>query len=132
MDQRLYFVLGDLALNLGAGALVGWLAWLLIPAGWNMWLAMFVAMIAGMLLASVLFVPASIYLGAMEVMIPLMLTGMLAGMIAGMRGAMGLVDAGGAAFEGAVSGLACIVAVWILNNSLRGSQAIDSGGSCDG
>ncbi|TGD71560.1 hypothetical protein E4634_18110 [Mangrovimicrobium sediminis] len=122
MDNRLYFVLGDLLANLLGGAFIGWLVWLMIPTGWNMWLAMFIAMAVGMLLATFVFIPFSIFLGAMEVMVPLMLTGMVAGMVTGMRGAMGMLDAGGAAFEGAVCGLACIVAVWILNNTIRGPQ----------
>ncbi|MFV8817860.1 hypothetical protein [Haliea sp. E17] len=128
MDDRLYFVMGDLAINVIGGAVIGWLAWLLVPTGWNMWLAMLIAMFAGMLLATLLFLPASVILGAMEVMVPLMLTGMIAGMVTGMRGAMGLIDADGALFEGAVCGLACIVAVWILNNSLRGPQRVTDGG----
>ncbi len=127
MDQRLYFVLGDLFANLLGGALIGWLTFLLIPTGWNMWVAMFIAMALGMFLATVLFIPASIFLGAMEVMVPLMLTGMLAGMAVGMHTTMASLSAGQALFEGAVCGLATIVAVWILNNSLRGAQ-LQSGG----
>lgn len=125
MDARLYFVLGDLALNILAGAIVGWLTWLVIPAGWNMWPAMFLGMCLGMLLATVLFIPASIFLGAMEVMLPLMLTGMLAGMVIAMGA--GNLFAGAALFEGAVCGLVSIVAVWILNNSVRGAQKAGGG-----
>ena len=44
MDSRLYFVLGDLASNLLVGALAGWISALVIGDGWNMWLAMFLAM----------------------------------------------------------------------------------------
>jgi len=127
MDRRLFFVLGDLGLNVAGGALIGWLVWLLIPAGWNMWLAMFLAMALGMLFATVLFIPASVVLGAMEVMVPLMLTGMVAGMVVGMRAAMAATGPGGALFEGAVCGLACIVAVWILNNQLRGTTGEGTG-----
>ncbi len=125
MDTRLFFVLGDLLANVAGGAVVGWLVWLLIPAGWNMWLAMVLAMALGMLFAFVLFIPFSVVLGAMEVMVPLMLTGMAAGMVVGMRAAMGAIGSGGALFEGAVCGLACIVAVWVLNNQLRGPQRVE-------
>ncbi len=120
MDQRLYFVLGDLALNILAGALIGWLIWLITPAAWNMWPAMLLGMFLGMLFAAILFIPAGIFFGAMEVMMPLMLTGMVSGMVIAMRA--GMLSGGGALFEGAVCGLACIVAVWVLNNSLRGTQ----------
>jgi hypothetical protein len=123
MDHRLYFVLGDLLANVFAGAIIGALVWLLTPHGWNMWLVMVAAMAVGMLLATLLWLPLSPLLGAMEVMLPLMLTGMLAGMVVGMHAAMARFDAGQAALEGAVCGLVGIVVVWILNNSLRGPQA---------
>ena len=85
MDNRLYFVLGDLCVNMLGGSLIGWLIWLMTPGGWNMWLVMLIAMALGMLFAVVLFIPASMFLGAMEVMVPLMLTGMVAGMAVGMH-----------------------------------------------
>ncbi len=124
MDNRLYFVLGDICANLAGGALIGLLVYLLIPVGWNMWVAMFIAMLLGMFLATLLFIPASVLLGAMEVMVPLMLTGMVAGMVVGMRAAADHIDAPNALFAGAFCGLACLVATWIFNNSLRGPQNV--------
>jgi hypothetical protein len=122
MDERLYFVLGDLLANTLAGAIIGWLIWLITPYGWNMWLVMVVAMGLGMVVATLLWLPLNICLGAMEVMLPLMLTGMLAGMVLGMHASMAHFGAGQALFEGAVCGLVSIVIIWILNNSLRGPQ----------
>ena len=120
MDKRLYFVLGDLAANVVTGAVVGWLCWLIVDHGWNMWLTMFVMMGFGMLVALIAFFPFSYFFGAMEVMVPTMLTGMVSGMVVSMRAAMHHTDAGTALFLGAVCGLACIVAVWVLNNNVRG------------
>lgn len=125
MDKRLYFVLGDLASNVLAGAIIGWICGLLVGTGWNMFVAMFVMMAVGMALSLLLWLPASILFGAMEVMVPIMLTGMVSGMVVGMWGAMSPIDAGEAFRIGAISGLACIVAVWILNNQVRGLQPAD-------
>jgi len=122
MDKRLYFVLGDLFVNVLGGSLIGWVIWLLTPGAWNMWLVMLIAMVLGMLFAVVLFIPASMFLGAMEVMVPLMLTGMVAGMAVGMHAGMTVIGAGQAVFEGALAGLAVIVVVWIINHCLRGPQ----------
>ena len=44
MDNRLYFVLGDLLSNIVIGALVGTLAVIVVGTGWNMWLAMLLMM----------------------------------------------------------------------------------------
>ena len=127
MDKRLYFVLGDLAVNVLAGAIVGALTWLLIDTDWNMMIAMFVAMAFGMAIAGVLWIPASIMFGAMEVMVPIMLSGMVSGMVVGMWAAMHTMSGSMAFWVGAVSGLVSIVAVWILNNQIRGPQSIDKG-----
>lgn len=116
MDSRLYFVLGDLFSCILVGAVVGWISCVAF-AGWNMWLAMIVAMPLGMLLATLLWFPLGIIFGAMEVMIPTMFSGMASGMLLGMS-ATGSHIAG--LLWGAIVGLACIVAVWILNNNLRG------------
>ena len=77
MDHRLYFVLGDLFANLTTGALVGWLSWLIVDPGWNMWIAMFLMMVISMFVAIILWIPFSVLFGAMEVMVPLMFTGMV-------------------------------------------------------
>ena len=45
MDNRLYFVLGDLLANITLGALIGALAVALVGTGWNMWLAMVMMMV---------------------------------------------------------------------------------------
>ncbi|WP_116367379.1 hypothetical protein [Parahaliea mediterranea] len=129
MDQRLFFVLGDLGANIAGGALIGWLICLLTPTGWNMLLVMVLAMLLGMLFAIPLSLLFGSFFGAMEVMVPLMLTGMVAGMVVGMHAAMTPVAASLALLEGAVCGLACIVMVWVMNNQIRGSRALPMPGS---
>jgi len=121
MDNRLFFVLGDLLANLAVGAAAAWLSWLIIDTGWNMWLAMVVAMCLGMFLGLLLFLPLSLALGAMEVMIPVMLGGMVSGMVVGMWCAMAILTPAMAVFVGAVCGLASINLVWVINNHVRGS-----------
>lgn len=120
MDNRLYFVLGDLFANIFVGALVGFVCWLMVSTGWNMWLAMYVLMAVGMFIALVLWMPASIFLGAMELMVPVMLSGMISGMVLGMWCAMAEISSMAATQIGAICGLICIVFVWIFNNTLRG------------
>ena len=119
MDKRLYYVLGDLLGNIFVGIVVAWLTWLIVATGWNMWLTMFVMMAFGMLVSLFLFFPLGYFFGAMEVMVPTMLTGMLSGMVVSMRCAMHHTELNSALFIGGVCGLAGIVAVWVLNNHIQ-------------
>ncbi|SRR5690606_31734585 len=132
MDHRLYFVIGDLLANILVGLFVGWITWLLVSPGWNMWLAMVVMMVLGMVLAGLLFLPLGVFLGAMEVMIPTMLGGMLSGMVIGMWCAMAPLSGPAATALGGACGLLAIVAVWIANHSLRGSRSVLEGQSHGG
>ena len=84
MDSRLYFVLGDLAANILCGAIIGAVCYLIFDPDWNMLAAMFFAMGVGMVVSMLLWFPTSIVLGAMEAMLPMMLTGMYSGMVVGM------------------------------------------------
>ncbi len=124
MDHRLYFVLGDLFANLFTGALVGWLSWLIVDPGWNMWIAMFLMMVISMFVAIILWIPFSVLFGAMEVMVPLMFTGMVAGMVVGMWAAMEQLSAMDCFYLGAVCGLVSLVVIWILNSALRGTEPV--------
>jgi len=120
MDSRLYYVLGDLAGNILAGLIVGWLCYALVDTGWNMFLTMFFTMALGMIVGLVLFFPLGILFGAMEVMLPLMFTGMVSGMVVGMWCTMASMTAPTASFYGAVCGLVSIVTIWVINNTVRG------------
>jgi hypothetical protein len=122
MDHRLFFVLGDLTVNIVVGAAVAWLCALFVGVGWNMFLAMILSMIIGMIIGTLLFFPLGIAFGAMEVMLPAMFTGMVSGMVVGMWATMEPLSGMSALAIGGVCGLACIVSIWILNNSVKGVQ----------
>ncbi len=126
MDSRLFFVLGDLASNVLAGAAVGWLCALIVGVGWNMFFTMLLAMAIGMVVGIVLWVPLGVLFGAMEVMLPTMFSGMASGMVVGMWATMEPIGAYEGAAIGGVCGLASIVAIWILNNAVRGLRAYDT------
>lgn len=120
MDNRLFFVIGDLVVNVAIGLLAGALSWAIIDTGWNMIGAMVVMMVLGMALAFPVFIIAAVKLGAMEVMVPVMFSGMLAGMVVGMAAAMMPLSLTQALQMGGGTGLAGIAVIWILNSALRG------------
>jgi len=128
MDNRPYFFLGDIFSNVVTGIAAGWLSWLLIGTAWNMWLAMVAAMVVGMVVAGILFIPLSVFFGAMEVMVPTMLSGMLSGMVVGMWCAMVPVEAIDVVLAGGASGLAGFGIVWLFNLVLRGSVPLGGRG----
>jgi len=127
VDNRLYFVLGDIFSNVMTGALVGLCSWLLVSTSWNMWLAMVVTMVAGMAIGLILWLPLGLFFGAMEVMVPVMLSGMLSGMAVGMWRAMAGLDGFTAVVIGGACGLASLVYIWVLNNQSINS-AVEEGG----
>lgn len=123
MDKRLYFVLGDLITNVLAGMFVAGLCYLIFDTDWNMIVAMLVAMVLGMVFSMMIWFPASILYGAMEVMLPVMLTGMYSGMIIGMWASMHSLALATALLCGAVTGFVTVTIVWIVNNQLRGRRS---------
>lgn len=119
MDQRLYFLLGDILGNALTGGLAGYVCVLIVNQSWHMFGAMIFGMFAGMVLAMLLSLFIMPLFGAMEVMIPVMLTGMLAGMWVAMVATMIEVGPGDAALLGAGVGVAALIATWLLNTVLR-------------
>ena len=120
MDNRLYFVLGDLLANITLGALIGALAVMLVGTGWNMWLAMVLMMVLGMVLSFFGAFGFGICFGAMEVIVPGMLTGMISGMVVGMWHAMTPMSVTHGIVIGGITGLMVLTIVWIASASLRG------------
>ena len=105
MNDRLYFLLGDLFSNMLVGAIVASLCAWMVSTEWNMLVAMLVGMPLGMLLALVLgLVLLFRYFGANEVMVPTMLTGMFTGMLVCMIAAMQTLPIGLSALLGALIG----------------------------
>ena len=120
MDHRLYFAVGDFLANIAIGAIVGVVSWEIVGPGWNMWLAMLAMMALGNVVGLLFFFPVGIKLGAMETMVPLMLSGEFSGMVVGMTAAMMMLSALEAGLLGAASGLVGILFIWIVNARLRG------------
>ena len=121
MDNRFGYVIGDLVANMALGAVVGLLCWLIVGPAWNMWIAMFLMMAIGSFLGLVSFFITARWLGAMEAMVPMMLTGELTGMVVGMAvPMMPSFNALQGLIWGAGCGAASMVIIWIANALLTG------------
>lgn len=120
MERRIYFILGDLAACLTAGALAGWLVHLILPGGWPLIALALAGMIIGMtigIFTSFLFTP---FFGALEIMLPTSIAGGLAGMGVGMAMAMTSPGAFDAALIGASMGFLSLAYVYLLQIKLHG------------
>ncbi len=122
MNDRLYFLFGDVVSNVVVGAAAGLLCCLLVSPAWNMLIAMLVCMPLGMVLAMVLSPFLIRWFGAMEVMVPTMLGGMLAAMFVGMASAMMPIGIGEALRAGALAGLIALAFCRYADYLIRGSQ----------
>ena len=120
MQRRLAYAMGDLVASLIAGVFAAMAAWEIIQPGWNMWLSMFAMMVVGMIVGMLIFFPASIVLGAMESMVPLMFNGMISGMVAGMAAAMMPIFFVDAVKMGAGSAVGGLLFIWVSNALLHG------------
>ncbi len=103
MEDRPYFVFGDLVAN--TGAVVGELCALVFSPAWNMLVAMLVGMAIGMILSLPLALGLGALFGAMEIMLPVMTTGMVAGMVVSMATSMESLALGRAVELGVTSGI---------------------------
>ncbi len=82
MQDRLYFLLGDIASNALVGAVCGYAGVAWMPHALGFWGGMLVSMVLSMLFTMVASLTVLLhYFGAMEVMIPTMLGGMAANML---------------------------------------------------
>jgi hypothetical protein len=120
MDHQFGYVIGDLVANVLLGALVGLLCWLIVGPSWNMWIAMFLMMAVGSFVGLVGFFFTARWLGAMEAMVPMMLTGELTGMVVGMAVPMMPFSALEGLVWGAACGGAAMVIIWVANALLSG------------
>lgn len=119
MERRIYFVLGDLTANLFAGAAAAVAVRAVVGGSWNVLLAM----IVGVLIASVVglvvsfaFIP---FFGAFEVMLPAMLGGMVVGMSVPMVQTWRLIELDDAAGIGAIVGVVALAGTYIFNAYLH-------------
>lgn len=123
MDERPYFLFGDVLSNVLVALLTALAVDALFSPGWSMPVAMFLAMLLGMGIASLCCVLLLMrFFGAMEIMLPTMLTGMLVGMLVGMSRVMTdmkLIDHG---LLAGVIALLCTASIWALDQRLGGEQ----------
>lgn len=121
MEKRLYFILGDVVVNVVTGVAAALATIAVVGPGWNMMIGMFVGMALGMAIAMLLSLALfAAFFGAMEVMLPAMLTGMAAGMWLGMAAPMEPIGALRAVEMGAVTGVGVVIFTYIMDARLRG------------
>jgi len=126
MNDKLYFILGDIFSNLLVGISAAIVSVSLINPEWPMIIAMLVGMPLGMLLALLLGLFLLYrYFGANEVMIPTMLSGMVAGMLSAMGAAMSTLTLAQAALLGAGVGALMLAFCSYSDYLIRGQQRRD-------
>jgi hypothetical protein len=122
METRPYFVLGDISGNALVGAFSGWagIAWM--PHALGFWPGMLVSMLGSMAVTMVLALTLLLrWFGAMEVMIPTMLSGMTANMVVCALGHHYGWSNGTGALLGAAIGLAVLLLTYVANARLTRS-----------
>ncbi|MGD2137834.1 MAG: hypothetical protein PVJ66_07240 [Gammaproteobacteria bacterium] len=119
MEQRCYFLAGDILSNALMGMAAAWMAALIVAPGWYMLAGMAAGMAAGMGLA-LLLLPLFVGLfGAMEVMLPVMLSAMLAGMLAGMAAAAQALSVPETLLGGGACGLLVLLLTYAADAGVR-------------
>jgi len=89
MENRIYFLMGDLFSCMLVAVLTALICTLCFSSSWPMPLLMVGSMLLGMIIALLIAVLAGLiyFFGAMEIMLPTMFTGMFAGMLGAMTAA---------------------------------------------
>ncbi len=124
METRVYFILGDLAACVLAGAAGGWLAHAGVPGDMSSFFAMFIGMFLGMVSGMICGFLLAPFFGAMEVMLPATLAGMIGGMVVAMQNAMGGVSPEDPPWTGRAAGGACLAATYFLQAPTPGGGAL--------
>jgi hypothetical protein len=101
-----------------SGAIIAFAVSQIIPAGWNMVLAMAFGGGVGMILKFIFLLLLAPFFGAFEVMIPLSIIAMSVGMLSGMATAQGGVPTECISVIGGVIGFAISTAIYFSNNKL--------------
>lgn len=120
MENRAYFIFGDLLACTVTGAAAGWIAHAVVPGDWFALVGMALGMLSGMLvgvIGGIFFTPL---FGAMEISLPAVLTGILAGSVMGMLTGMAEIGPATALWGGALVGLLCLAFTYFLQARLHG------------
>ncbi len=120
METRPYFLFGDMLSSALAGLVVGAAAALVTQPGWPMPAVMPLGMLFGMILAVPVQIVCSMFFGAFEVMIPMMLTGMAAGMVVPMKAAATALTPMDGGLWGAGIGIAVLCFTYAANCFIAG------------
>ncbi len=115
MNDKQWFLFGDILSNLVIGIVSAWLCALWFEVGDNMFIAMLLGMLVPMLLSMPFALIFGRYFGALEIMLPMMLTAMLAGMVIAMLATMYLLIAYQISLIGIVCGFGVLGVVSLLN-----------------
>jgi hypothetical protein len=115
MNDKQWFLFGDILCNLFIGVVSAWLCAMWFEVGENMVIAMLLGMLVPMLLSMPFALIFGRYFGALEIMLPMMLTSMLAGMVSAMLATMSLMNGYQISFIGIVSGFGVLGVVSLLN-----------------
>ncbi|MGE0384392.1 MAG: hypothetical protein AB7Q97_06635 [Gammaproteobacteria bacterium] len=127
MNDRLYFLGGDILSNAGTGVLAGLVSAAIVDTGWHAVLAVPLCVVACLLLSMVVgpFVFMR-YFGAMEVVVPNLLTAATTAAVVGARAAMVPYPALQAAWHGAIIGLAVLAFTrycdYLIRNALNRAE----------
>ncbi len=123
VEIRPYFVLGDLACNAAAGAVIGALMVLIVGPEWNMFVAMVIGTVVGTVLSIPLALLAAGMFGAMEVLVPVMTTGMATGMVVSAVATDAVLTTGSGAVLGLEVGVVVLIATYLANAVIRGKAS---------
>jgi hypothetical protein len=120
VEHRVYFLVGDVVANGGAGVATAWLVTAVVDPSWHMLVAMLAGMAVAMVL-SIIVVPVFVALfGAMEVMLPVMLSAMVAGMVFGMSAGMHVLTTPVVVLGGGLVGLLVLSLTYAADVAMHG------------
>ena len=108
----------DLLIVTCSGAIIAFAVSQIIPAHWNMFLAMAVGGVIGMVLKFMLLILLAPFFGAFEVMIPVSLIAMMVGMLSGISAAQGSVPVECIVAVGGVLGFTVALLIYFSNKKL--------------
>jgi len=118
MNNKQWFLLGDVLSNVFIGLFSAWLCALWFDSEDGMLFAMLLGMFVPMLLSMPFALLFGRYFGALEIMLPMMLTAMLSGMVVSMRASMGTMMSFDINSYGVLSAVLVLLVVKLMDNHM--------------